>query len=977
MKKSILLLSLVLIFLGGCKKEKGYQTISEKDVNGYTYEEVLGDPFKARIYTLGNGLKVYLSKNTDEPRIQTLIAVKAGSKDEPRDNTGLAHYLEHMMFKGTNSFGTSDWEKEGPLLEEIHQLFENHKNAGTAEERKEIYKQIDAVSQNASQYAIQNEYDKLVGSMGASGTNAFTSYDMTAYVNDIPSNELEKFVKLEYDRFLNLQLRLFHTELETVYEEFNMYQDMGNSMMWNKAFEGLFANHPYKVDVIGLPEHLKTPSMNSVMEFQKYFYVPNNMAFCLSGDLDFEETIQIIDKYFGQIPQNENLKHTPSAKEEPLTAPKSFEVFTPDQERLLVAYRYGDSKSKDALYLDMIGSILYNGKAGLVDLDVMQKQKALQLFAGTQGLKDYGLFCFIGTPREGQSLEDLNVLIQEELEKLKSGDFDDNLMKAIINNRKLMQIENSDSRSNACYEFLDAFINEFEWQDYISKTDELAKLKKEDVVAFANDFFKENYVTVYKRTGENKDKVTVEKPTITPVKINRDAESEFAKDLMAMKTTAVEPVFLDFDKLIDKKKVKEGIDFYYTKNPNNNIYSLNQFVNISNKTNKKLALAFEYLPYLGTSNYTPEELKMEMYKLAMYFNAYSTSGRSYVNIFGLNETMDRSLALMTEMLNEAKVNPEAYSNLVDDILKRRANQKLNKSAILRGGLLNYVKYGPHSSYTDILSEEELKAIDPQELIDILKEFSSYEHGYFYYGPDEENKVFGLLKKVKSPEQLNPIPERVDYPELPMDKPVVYFADYDMVQTEIMLVGKDRVFNVEEMAHMEMFNSYYGGGMNSIIFQEIREARGLAYSAYVYVSRPSYAEQSNYIQAYVGTQADKMTIALDAFKDLLTNMPASEKAFNITKETVLNNMRSERITKSNIFWTYMGLKDLGIDYDYRKPMFEKIQTMELSDVQNYFDEHIKPANYSIILVGKRDNVDFKYLNKIAEVKEISLEELFGY
>jgi predicted Zn-dependent peptidase len=959
-----------------CSREKGHEVISRKDRNGYAYEEVTNDPYRARIYTLNNGLKIYLSKNADEPRIQTVIAVRVGAKDDPRDNTGLAHYLEHMMFKGSSHFGTSDWDREKPLLDSIFNLFEAHKSAPTAELKKEIYRQIDATSQEAAKYAISNEYDKIIGAIGASGTNAFTSYDLTAYVNEIPANEIEKFLRLEYDRFSNIQLRLFHTELETVYEEFNMYQDQGTSRMWNKVFEGLFAEHPYRVDVIGLPEHLKSPSMHSVMAFQKHFYVPNNMAVLMSGDLDFESTVQTVDKYFGQMQPNEKLNRPEPVAEAPLTASKSFEIFTPDQERIAVGYRFGNAKSKDALYLNLIGSIFYNGKAGLIDLDLLQQQKVLQMFAGAESLKDYGVFIFSGTPREGQTLEELGTLIQDEIQKLKAGDFDEGLLEAIINNKKMEIIQKTDGRYG-CYDFLSAFINELEWKDYISEMDEMAKITKKEIVAFANEFFRDNYVTVYKRTGENKDKVVVEKPHITPITINRDSESAFAGEILAMASDPIEPVFIDYGTLIRKETLREGIDFYYTKNVSNKIYSLDQFVEISNITDKKLALAFRYLPYLGTSGYTPEELKMEMYRLAMEFNTYSSSGRSYVSLFGLNETFDRSLALMNDMMNDAVVNREAYDNLVNDILKQRANAKLNKSQILRNGLLNYAKYGAKSAFTDVLSEAELKAIDPQELIDIIKRFASYKHGFYYYGPESETKVTGLLKKIKTPETLSDVPARVEYPELPMDTPVVYFADYDMVQAEIILLAKDVTFDPALLPSQSMFNSYYGSGMNSIVFQEIREARALAYSAYAYVAQPSRASQSNYVQVYVGTQADKMTTAIDAFREMLTRMAKSDKSFELSKESVLNNMRSERIIKSNIFWSYMALKDKGIDYDIRKPVYEAIQTMRLDDIQKYFDEHIKPAKYSVLLVGKRDKIDFKYLNTIAEVKELSLEELFGY
>jgi predicted Zn-dependent peptidase len=341
--------------------------------------------------------------------------------------------------------------------------------------------------------------------------------------------------------------------------------------------------------------------------------------------------------------------------------------------------------------------------------------------------------------------------------------------------------------------------------------------------------------------------------------------------------------------------------------------------------------------------------------------------------------MDKSIALMNEVMSDAVVNQEAYDNLVQDILKERANAKLNKRTILHSGLVNYAKYGSKSPFTDLLSEDELRAINPQELIDIIKGVSSYQHGYFYYGPDSDKKIAGLLKKMTTPSVLQAVPKEMEYPELPMDKPVIYFTDYDMVQTEIILIAKDNIFNPALMPVQEMFNSYYGAGMGSIVFQEIREARGLAYGAYAWVSNPYKKGLSDYIRAYVGTQSDKMPTAIDVFKELLTNMPQSEKAFSISKDYVLNNIRTARLTKSSIFWNYMWQKDLGLstEWENNKIIFEQVQKMELADIQQFFDTHIKPAQYSILIVGKRDKVDFNYLNKIAEVKELGLDVVFGY
>jgi predicted Zn-dependent peptidase len=314
---------------------------------------------------------------------------------------------------------------------------------------------------------------------------------------------------------------------------------------------------------------------------------------------------------------------------------------------------------------------------------------------------------------------------------------------------------------------------------------------------------------------------------------------------------------------------------------------------------------------------------------------------------------------------------------VQDILKQRSNSKQNKRTILSGGLANYAKYGAHSLFTDIISEKELRKINPQELVDIVKIFNSYQHGFFYYGPTEKAQISTLLKQLKTPENLKEVPQRVEYAELPMDKPMVYFANYDMVQAEIMLIAKDKVFDPALMPLQTMFNAYYGGGMNSIIFQEIREARGLAYSAYAYTSNATRAGLSNYVNAYIGTQADKMTAAMDVLYQLLREMPMSENAFQKSKEFVINNLRTSRTTKSDIFWTYMWCKDHHIDYDYNETVYKVIDRMTLADVQNYFNQHIKPAQFTVLIVGSKDRIDFKYLKKIAKIKEIPLKKLFGY
>ncbi|MCF0205856.1 MAG: insulinase family protein, partial [Bacteroidales bacterium] len=649
MKKSLIITcALALIFAFSSCSTKKHETKTATDKNGYTYEYVTNDPSGARIYTLENGLKIYLAVNTEQPRIQTYIAVRVGAKDDPRATTGLAHYFEHMMFKGTNKIGTKDWEKESVLIQAISDKFEEYGAETDPEKRTAIYAQIDSLSQVASQYAIANEYDKICSIIGATGTNAWTSYDETVYVNEIPSNEVERWAKVESERFENLVLRLFHTELETIFEEFNMSQDRDGRRLNNTIFSKLFPNHPYGTAVIGKGEHLKSPSMANVMQFKADYYVPNNIAICMSGDLDFEETVKIIDKYWGGIAKNENLQHPTYAKEEERTAIDVVEIHGPEAEEVCLTWRTPNNKSKDSKYLSMIASILYNGNAGLIDLDLNTSQKVLGAYAYEYALNDYGIFEMIAMPLEGQTLEEVKDLLIAEIEKIKKGEFEEWLMEANINAMKLSQIKFIEGNGIASA-FVDAFISQTNWEDAIFEIEEYEMMTKDELVKFANEFFKDNYIVAYKRLGEPENVMHVDKPAITQLNIDRDSESTFITELKKEEPQPISPEFVNYSEKIQETEIAKDLPFSYIKNTTNDLFDLTYILDMGKDNDKKLSLAIDYLEYLGTTDKKIEELKAEWYKLGCNFSVSSGSERCYVSIDGLDKNFEQAMKLMEEV----------------------------------------------------------------------------------------------------------------------------------------------------------------------------------------------------------------------------------------------------------------------------------------------------------------------------------------
>jgi predicted Zn-dependent peptidase len=1034
-KKNFLLLIPALVVLGvatQCQSSKPVATATTAPATApaataaapkeYRYESVPGDPLGVRIYKLDNGLTVYLSDYKDAPRIQTYLAVRAGSKNDPATATGLAHYLEHMVFKGTSQLGTQDWAKEKVELDKIEALYEVYRGQrNDPAARKRTYHQIDSISGVAARYAVPNEYDKVMGAIGAKGSNAHTSNEETVYQEDIPSNQLEKWAAIQAERLREMVPRLFHTELEAVYEEKNRGLDSD----FNKEFEALNASlyptHPYGTQTtIGTIEHLQNPSITEIKKYFGQYYVPNNVALCLSGDLDYDQTIRVIDKYFGAMPS----KPVPvfnAPVEKPLTAPITKEILGPQSENVMLGFRLPGKASKDGVRLRMLDKILTNGQAGLIDLDLNQQQKVLEAASFTDLNDDYSTHVIYGTPRQGQKLEEVKTLLLGELAKVKAGNFPDRLIPAIINNEKLTRTksyESNEARASAMYE---AFIERIDWKDYLQQQDDFGKITKAEIVKFANDNYGPNYVTVFKRTGTDPNKVKVVKPAITPVPANRDVASAYYKQLTAMPSTELQPVFVDYKKDIQETEIKPGLPLYYTHNAENGLFNLSYVFDLGKNNDPRWSLASDYLQYLGTGNYTAAQLQQEFYKLGCSFNVSSGADRIFVTLNGLDSNLEPALKLFEQLMNAPKPDAAALKDMVAGVLKQRQDAKLEKRVILNQAMVNYVKYGPKNPFTNILSEKELKAVKPEQLTAMIKKLESYQHRVLYYGPREvstpesdtknqkpleehfeleedstgkativmgwgergtkasesDSGILNVLRKNRMPAKFSPAPAAKDFAEQPLKDKKVYWVDYNMVQAEILFLTKGDLYSKELAPTVALYNEYFGGGMGSIVFQDLRESKALAYSAYSGYNNADKLGRSNYNLSYIGTQSDKLPEAMAGMEALLTDMPVAEANLEIAKNAIRNSISTERITKENILMSYERAKRLGLDYDIRRDVYASTQKMTFDELKKFQLAKVHGQNQVILVIGSKDRLNFKELAKYGQVQQLTLKEIFGY
>lgn len=943
------------------------------------YETIENDPMKVRIYTLDNGLKVYMSVNKSEPRIQTYIAVRVGSKNDPKETTGLAHYFEHMMFKGTTNFGTTNWTEEQKYISQIENLYEVYRQETDKEKRTALYKQIDSLSYIASGFAIANEYDKMMSFIGSKGTNAATSNDYTFYQENIPSNQLENWAKIQADRFSNPVLRLFHTELETIYEEKNMSLTNEARKVREEMLKALFPSHPYgQQTTLGEAEHLRNPSLKNIREFHAKYYVPNNYCIAMSGDFDPDKAIKVIEKYFGKL-KSSPLTPFEFTYEPEQTNIKEVEVKGVEAPYITIAYRINaGSTSREALLAEMIDWVLNNGSTGLIDKNVNQKYLLARANSGVYGLNDYTGFLLQAYPKAGQSLEEAKDIMLQQIEILKKGNWDESILKAAINNLKLQEIRSLENNSSRAMKMARSYMANENWADQVNKMEIMSSITKDEIVAFANKTFKNNnYVIVRKTQGEPAEIEKVEKPPITPIQINREAESKFFTNIKFQQVKPIEAEFVNYSEDLMIGKMENGSQLLYVRNNDNSRYSLTFCYKVGTWENKYLQLLGNYQKYLYTPFQTQEQIQEKLFNLATNFSIRANGKETIVSIEGLTENLPDALEVIEDLLTNPMIDEKIVEDLKAQLLKNRKDAK-NKQSSCFSALSSYALLGEKGAHRTLLSDKEIEKLTADKLCNQIKNLKLYPEQIRYYGDMTVEALQAFLEKNHKME-AKPTKTATQKPtEIPtIGKDRVYFVDYPAKQSYCRMFIVTDKYNEEERAVADMYNAYFGGSMNSIVFQEMREKRSLAYQAssrYVLGSEPG---MKDYNFAHIATQNDKVIEAFETFNMLLDSMPEAQANFNLAKQSTLNNLRTQRIKGQSIISSFLNDRLYARPSNSRQKYYTALQGINFDNIKEFNRKKFHKAHRTYVVLGNKEQVDMEALKKFGKVKELTLEEIFGY
>ena len=953
--------------------------ISSVSAKDYHFTTVKGDAMQTRIYTLDNGLKVFMSVNKAQPRLQANIVVRTGSRNDPAETTGLAHYLEHLMFKGTQQFGTTDYAKEKPYLDEIERRYEHYRTLTDPAQRKNAYHEIDSVSQLAARYNIPNEYDKLMASIGSEGSNAYTSNDVTCYVENIPSNEIANWARIQADRFQNMIIRGFHTELEAVYEEKNISMGSDGSKEYAALWKLLAPTHPYGTQTtIGEQEHLKNPSIVNIKNYFHRYYVPNNVAIVLAGDFNPDAVIAIIDRYFGSWNPSKQLSRPEFEAQKTITSPRDTTVIGLDAENIMMGWRFKGANQLQNDTLDIVNRMLSNGKAGLLDININQPMKAMETGTYLDELHDYSMLLIEGVPLQNQKLDDLKALILAETTKLGRGEFSDDLLPAVLANKKLQFYKSLDSNQKRVSMMVDAFVNDKPWADVTQQIERQEKLTKQDIINFARRHLRtDNYACVYKQMGTDTTLKKIEKPIITPIPANREFESKFLNEIRTAKTAPIQPVFVDFKKELTFSNTKSRLPLIYKKNTDDGIFDLVFRYDFGYTANKLYNTAFDYLDYIGTNDMTVSQIKQAFYKLACKYYAVMDQRTLSIYLTGLNENMPQALQLLEKIMHQAKADKASWSRYCDMVEKARNDAKTDQKANFNA-LWDYAIYGKYNPTRDKTPVKDLRAMDPQQLVDMLAQLGKMQHTVLYYGASDLKQLDKLLtKEHPTPAKWAPMPVNKPYKPQLTPQNEVLIAPYDAKNIYLRQYNNEgKTWSLAKSPVETLFNQYFGGGMNTVVFQELRETRALAYNAYAMYKRPEYKDDSESFFTHIISQNDKMGDCIKVFNEIVDSMPQNEAAFDLAKQSLTKSIQSERTTKFNIFQRYLFLKQLGLDHDYMQDIYAALPKLTLQDIVSFARQNIAHKTYRYAVLGNEKNLDMKVLEKIAPVKRLTTEDIFG-
>jgi predicted Zn-dependent peptidase len=935
------------------------------------------NPLSVKEIKLKNGFTVWVNEDHTQPKVYGAVVVNAGAKDSP--NTGIAHYFEHIMFKGTEKIGTTDYAAEKVYLDSIKVKYDELAATVDATKRKEIQLQINELSIKSADYAIPNEFERLITRFGGTGMNAFTSNDKTVYFNSFSPQYLAHWAEVNSERFLDPVFRLFQGELETVYEEKNMRADRMGGMTAEKVLERFFQPHPYAFPIVGSTENLKNPRLSEMEKFFNDYYVAGNMCLILAGDVNVAAVLPLMEKTFGRIrsgtaPKVKNL------------APPAFNGVEKSQVKFPMpivkmrglGWRGVPENDPDELKLLVFASLLNNSNStGYLDKLVSDsKLMAVQSLCGS--FNEAGVWGVLIVPKLlFQSANKAETLVIQQIDRIKNGDFTEEMLDEVKLEHKRQNEQKMEELQDRGLKMVSLFTQGRTWDDYLAQIQQIDKISKQDIVEVANKYLTNNYLQLDKKTGDYP-KEKVEKPSFKPVvPKNSEAKSDYAAAMEKMEVSDKKPRFIDFQNDVEFTELTPLVNFYAVKNPMNDVFTVTFSFEKGEFQSKKAELTGRYINLLGTDSLAFEQLRGKLQKLGSTMEFSSSDNAFLLNISGFDKNLPPTLELVGYFLKNVKGDSKKLKQIVDDEKVSRKTLTKEPRTVAKM-MLDKVAFGEKSRYLNWLSVEEVKKIKSEELIAEFENLLKTECNIHYCGNLPVEQVQSEIRRNFDLQNVTNKSNPVFRKYLPVSENTVYLLEYkDVTQSVIYnyIQGNPNT-DAKERSTISVFNNYFGGNMRSIIFQEVREFRSLAYTAQAVYHKNSerYRNENGALYTFLTTQSDKTATAMRLVDSLLKNMPMKSERVNMAKQDVTNETHNNFPTFRKISSQIASLKQDGYSADPHIEIMEALPTIEIADIERFYQNNIQGKPMAWIIVGNPNTADLQEIGKCGKVVKLKWKDI---
>ena len=926
---------------------------------------------------LRNGLTVWLNEDHSQPKVYGALVVKAGAKDCP--DTGIAHYLEHVLFKGTQKIGTVDYEQERVWLDSISLKYNELSQTRDEAQRLRIQQDISRLSQRAADYAIPNEFDRLISRYGGSALNASTSYDRTEYHNTFAPQYLEQWCWLNSERMLNPVFRLFQGELETVYEEKNRASDNMLTPVVERVMEAAFKGHPYQYPIIGSTENLKNPRLSDMEAFFRKYYVAGNMGLMLCGDFQAEGIEPLLERTFGRLPQGEAVKEKPTALQPFGGKTLNLRLNIPIMKAVGLLFRGPVSQSVDFRHLQVAMRMLTNANGtGLLD-SLRTAHKVMLAASENFAMNEAGAVGLLVIPKiPFGSKKKAERLCWEQIERLKQGNFSEERL-ALAKQDLLHEIEEGmETIADRALLMGDVFAEGRSWDDYLVQAEAVRGISKADVVAAARHYLlSDQYLRGVKKFGHYP-KEKVSQPNYKAVVPKHAKEqSQYAKELeqLPVAERSARLIDLDHDAEITPQA---GFTLYRVENPVNDLFSLSLKWHWGTRNDPRLQLLEGYFDELGTDSLTKHQLGEAWQRLGTTLETRSSDNFFMLTLRGFEQQLEPSLRLLRHVLTSQKPDAKAMKELQSEYRMSHKQMGRENADVLQMVLMKIMR-GERSEYLRMPTVQEVRQLKGDDVLRLLDDVRQYPCDVLYSGRQSSEQVSALCRQyLPSPTMQHPTPDNA-IPLTVYHESVVYFYNMpDARQTYVGVFGnvKSSLTDKEE-AQLRLWAQYMGGGMSSLLFQEIREFRSMAYSTGGQDVTPNRAlhrdHPSGYI-AYLGTQGDKAMQALAVLDSLLSQMPVNELNVASARQEVINNINNSYPSYRQLAHFISSYRMAGYKEDPRSSVARIVPTLTTQDMMDFYRQNIQRQPRVYYVIGNKKQLDMGLLGKYGRVVELKKEDL---